>query len=100
MVLGFNPRFVPKILDGTKIHTIRQDPHNRWVPGRTMHQATGVRTKNYHCFAEKVCTGVQSIEIIHGDIINPMWESYIMVDSALLYIDDMVELAINDGFDS
>jgi hypothetical protein len=34
MILGFKPCFVAPILAGTKIHTIRDDPHNRWKAGR------------------------------------------------------------------
>lgn len=47
MILGFKPQFVQPIIDRTKIHTIREDKHNRWVPGKVIHMATGVRTKSY-----------------------------------------------------
>ncbi len=47
MVLGFKERFVGRILSGVKIHTIREDGHNRWRVGRRIEFATGVRTKNY-----------------------------------------------------
>lgn len=63
MVVGFNKQFVPKILDGTKEHTIREDAKNRWKVGMKMHMATGVRTKGYNQFAEKTCIGIQNIEI-------------------------------------
>lgn len=49
MILSFKEQFIPKILDGTKIHTIREDKKNRWEAGKKIHFATGVRTKNYKC---------------------------------------------------
>ena len=63
MVIGFKKQFVPKILDGTKEHTIREDATNRWKVGMTMHMATGVRTKGYNQFAKKTCIGIQNVEI-------------------------------------
>lgn len=36
MVIPFNPQFVLPILTRTKIHTIREDIHNRWKPGMKM----------------------------------------------------------------
>ena len=63
MVIGFKDQFVEPILNGTKIHTIREDATNRWVKGRVMHMATGVRTKKYNQFNEEICNGTQKIEI-------------------------------------
>ena len=63
MILGFKPQFVKPIFNGTKIHTIRRDEHDRWKAGRKIDMATGVRTKNYTKFAEKVCISTQTIEI-------------------------------------
>ena len=64
MVIGFKPQFVSKILDGTKLNTIREDKNNRWKKGVKMHMATGVRTKNYSQFSEKVCKNVAKISIL------------------------------------
>ena len=63
MILGFNKRFPQPIHDKIKIHTIREDKHNRWKAGRIIHMATGVRTKHYYCFNQEICTGTQIIEI-------------------------------------
>lgn len=63
MILGFKPQFKEKIQSGSKIHTIRIDKNNRWFPGRKIHFATGVRTKNYECFKEDKCKSVQSVEM-------------------------------------
>ena len=65
MILGFKNQFVPAILDGTKIHTIRKDPHHRWKPGMTIQMATGVRTKKYKCFKKAICVSVQEVRIEH-----------------------------------
>ncbi|MGB1032957.1 MAG: ASCH domain-containing protein, partial [Flavobacteriales bacterium] len=63
MILGFKPQFVEKILDGTKIHTIREDVYGRWKPGMKIHFTTGIRTKDYNQFHEGECTSIQRIEI-------------------------------------
>ncbi|HEY5509050.1 MAG TPA: hypothetical protein VIK29_10280, partial [Paludibacter sp.] len=65
MVIGFNKQFPDKITAGTKKHTIREDVHNRWHAGMTMHMAIGVRTKNYNCFKLDTCKSTQKITIIH-----------------------------------
>lgn len=61
MILGFKEQFVEPILDGTKIHTIRWDKHDRWHEGRVIQFATGVRTKKYNMFNEDVCKGGERI---------------------------------------
>jgi hypothetical protein len=96
MILPFKHQFVPKILDGTKIHTIREDKHNRWKQGRLIHMATGVRTKNYNKFTEQICTGTQKIEIIRvSDYLN---ENIVKVDGRILKEEEVQKLAFNDGF--
>jgi len=111
MVIGFKKKFVPKILDGTKKHTIREDATNRWKEGRVMDMATGVRTKQYNKFTEQICLGIQKIEFkwhtenkglvnesrgvrvfIDGRNINGEWfnEDEMLIDV----------LARNDGFDN
>jgi hypothetical protein len=111
MILPFKHQFVPKILDGTKKHTIREDKHNRWKEGRLIDMATGVRTKNYNKFTEQICTGTQKIEIIWREAKPDRLEGR----SAMVFIDGInvtnhwfqdtdemiVEvLAKNDGFDN
>lgn len=105
MVIGFNKQFVPKILDGTKIHTIREDKTNRWCTGRVMHMATGVRTKNYNQFAIKTVVSIQKIRIvfctfcIHIEIDDVVFYS----DCASNPVGDLSiigNLSSLDGFDS
>jgi uncharacterized protein YqfB (UPF0267 family) len=93
MMLGFNQRFVKPIATQTKIHTIREDQHNRWKPGTKIHMATGVRTKNCRKFREEVCVSTQEIEIIyHFGAIN------VFIDDVRLTQFEIYQLALNDGF--
>ncbi len=109
MILSFKKQFPWKaptnfeqrILSGSKIHTIREDPHGRWKAGRKIHFATGVRTKNYNCFKEGVCTSVQSIHINYFIIGAFIKRLDIVIDGRIVLnrdceITDL--LAINDGF--
>jgi len=97
MVIGFKTQFVQPILDGTKIHTIREDAHNRWQTGKTMHMATGVRTKQYKQFNKAVCTGKQSIAMYYDDAPFPI----ISIDGQKpIDYDTLLLLAKNDGFKS
>jgi len=92
MILSFKPQFKEKILNGSKIHTIR-GVTNRWFPGRKIHFATGVRTKNYNCFKEGECIGLQKIYI-------SSFLEYIEIDGRTLTVNQEMQLASNDGFDS
>jgi len=99
-----------------KIHTIREDVHNRWKPGMKIHHAYGVRTKKYDCFAESDCVSVQSIEIYQVSIDDVDASSYtkeyiknsnepfkifeVYIDGRRLTGTEFETLAKNDGFDS
>lgn len=98
MVLGFNPRFVGKIISGTKIHTIRADIHNRWKAGRSIQFATGVRTKYYQQFKDGVCVSTQKI-VIDCDV-NTIGDRIIIIDDRQLTEAHVFKLAKNDGFNS
>lgn len=93
MILSFKPQFVPKILDGTKIHTIREDPHDRWKIGNIIHFATGIRTKHYKCFKIGECTEIQQV-VMHLD----PYEFDIFIDGHKRN-DINSKLVKNDGFD-
>lgn len=97
MILSFKPQFKEPILAGTKIHTLRADPNQRWKVGMTAQMATGVRTKNYECFKEVTIKAIQEVKI-----------SYDQDDCLRHYIDGkditgesltLSEFAHNDGFD-
>lgn len=98
MILGFNKQFPDKILQGTKIHTIREDKHNRWKAGMLIQFATGVRTKQYNCFKTGQCTGTRRISINPTNkkisiIINGCQEVYLSPS-------DIGILSGNDGFNT
>jgi len=108
MILSFNKRFINLINDGSKIHTIRKDSHDRWKMGRVIHFATGVRTPNYNQFKEGICTSIQEISIEHNS--NHV-EIFIDGKSHFEVIhhgfDDIIEHTVgmedfvkNDGFES
>lgn len=50
-----------------KLHTLREDPNNRWQPGKGIHFATGVRSANYNCFRfeENGCKSIQYVKIFN-----------------------------------
>jgi hypothetical protein len=93
MILPSKERFVEPIMGGTKIHTIREDRHNRWREGMKIHMATCVRTKKYHCFREEVCRGKQKIHMY-----NHKKGLRVYVDGTPLTEKKMRELIYNDGF--
>ena len=95
MVIGFNPQFVLPILTRTKIHTVREDIHNRWKPGMKMHMATGVRTKQYSQFFESYCISVQELKIVF----NPDYIfNQVFIDGEELEYRQICNLILNDGF--
>lgn len=92
-----------------KLHSMREDIHDRWKPGMMIDFYTGVRTKSAYRFAPRVpVVSVQKVKILE----------YLMVDSKTCYqLPDgrvfVVEvdgkrltrakikaLAINDGFET
>lgn len=98
MVLSFKPQFIIPILEKTKIHSIREDRHNRWRTGRKIQIATGQRTKEYKQHDEQVCVSTQKIEIRWFD--NQLQSATVSVDGRYLNSTEIKQLAINDGFES
>ncbi|MEO9257389.1 MAG: hypothetical protein ABI207_03345 [Crocinitomicaceae bacterium] len=95
MILGFKKQFEQPILDDIKIHSFRQDTHNRWKKGRSIQMATGVRTKQFNCFKRDECKSVQEVHMSYafGDIIEMTINGR--------YINEFSEkeqIAKNDGF--
>lgn len=96
----------------TKSLTLRDDPNDRWQPGRKIHFATGVRTKDYECFAMGKCTDTARIWFqwkggLNGgyQLIDPdrptMHIYYIFhVAGKALSLKEATQLATDDGFDS
>jgi len=101
MILSFKQQFIKPIQDGTKIHTFRLDPHDRWKAGRSVQGATGVRTKHYKEFFRGLCYSVQPVKI--------RWVNFeagskkvrylgIFIDGRKLDSSEFHSLAVNDGF--
>ncbi len=98
-----------------KLHTIREDPKNLWVPGRKIHMVVFNRTKNRFQFAPVLeVKSVQYFQIIRfnyitnedsptvyiGDTKEDVMPFYFDDPKASYGIDDMKKLALNDGFNS
>ncbi len=71
MILGFTSlfdgkplNFIEKISRAIKLHTLREDVHERWNDSRTIQFCTGVRTKKYKEHFSKPCTGTQLVKLI------------------------------------
>ena len=99
MILTFsNPQFVTRILEGAKIHTIRDDKTNRWKVGRKIQFWSGnprnVKNKPYQ-FATGICTKVENIAL------NFRLNTVIISDR---YIDNEIDklnfFAQKDGFEN
>lgn len=91
-----------------KRHTIRLDPKNRWRAGMAIHPVINSRTKDRYQFAPVMkCKRCQEISIVYrGDmpnfyIGNRLLYSANFNDTGEVYgADDMLRLALNDGFES
>lgn len=90
-----------------KIHTIREDPENRWKAGNDIHFVVNNRTSRRFQFAPVIkCVSVQEIEIKHEtgwlklNINGKSFFSGYTHDFHLTDYERMLELARNDGFDS
>jgi hypothetical protein len=96
MNLGYTiPNAKKYITEGRKIHTFRFDPGNRWQPGKTIHHATGIRTKHYECFLVNECIWVQKakVEYYGGRLL--MW-----INGRKLSQRQVAEFVYNDGLES
>lgn len=94
MILAFKTQFVLPIRAGKKIHTLREDKKDRWKVGKTIHFATGVRTKNYKEIRKGIVVSTQKVTMSykHNNII------LIFVDGRELLPLEKSEFIFNDGF--
>lgn len=105
-----------------KLHSMREDIHDRWKPGVMIDFFTGVRTKQAYRFAPRVkVVSVQKVEIkrvddmrfenedktvYRVDVYSPVLkETFVMafqvlVDGKALVRSKIKALAINDGFET
>ena len=100
MILTYSfDKFVPAILSGEKIHTIREDFYERWKPGMSIQHWRGnprnVKSNPYQ-FAVGECKGVQDITIRLG--CKKMKHGLtVLIGKRFLADDEIEELAKNDG---
>ncbi|MFA6271428.1 MAG: hypothetical protein WC657_09580, partial [Candidatus Paceibacterota bacterium] len=64
-ILNFQRRFVPKILDGSKVHTIRDFGARDFRSGQTLYMQTGPRF-NPERFATHPCLRVREVVLRPG----------------------------------
>ena len=105
MILAFKPQFRDKILNGEKIHTIRQDKNEHWQPGKLIQFCTGVRTKQHNQFYCEPCKAVQYVSIFVKQkkifVTNQLVLALGVIDSDVcLTPEKMNDLAVNDGFNN
>jgi len=91
---NFQARFVPKIEDGSKRHTIRGRRRYEDEPGDTMHLFYGARTKQCRRLMRAPCTKVQLLDIRPVPGVGPA----IFLDGERLSPDESERLAVADGF--
>lgn len=81
-----------------KIHTIREDPKERWREGMDIHFIINPRSKDRFQFAPVVkCTGKQKIEIYYLGFRNT---PAVLINGTIQKDDEIEKLALNDGFDT
>ena len=108
MILSFNKEniekrnFKEKILNGTKIHTIREDKHNRWKPGMSI-QFYAMNPRNGgKKFAEGVVTKIEFVEMsTYIEVVDrflPDNGQFIHTNICLDF--ELNDFAKNDGFES
>lgn len=94
MILGFKEEFIPKVLDGTKIHSLREG--ERWKADTSIQFFGKVRQKGMYKFKEDgVCSGVQDVvmELFKGKL-------FIAVNNEILGEINTEKFIIKDGFKS
>jgi len=96
MILNFKPAHILPVQAGTKIHSMREDKHNRWKVGMDIQFATGARTKWYKKFRKDgKCLGLQWVDLYQGSV-----GALVQIDGFIRNHKEMLELAKNEGFKS
>jgi len=92
MLVNFQKFCVSKILDGSKIHTIRRNPKREPKVGEVLHMYCGLRTKN--CFPitkQHSIVKIESIEITKFGV---------KLDGFHIEKTELPEFVRNDGFET
>jgi hypothetical protein len=101
--LNYKEQFAPKILDGSKIHTIRRMRKRPFKVGDRLYHFTGQRTKSCQRLRENICSYAYDIKIeytILGQFIGVMISLFNNDMQYILHTGFMKKIAINDGFKS
>lgn len=84
-----------------KTHTIREDKKDRWRAGNKIHFVINNRQPNRFQFAPVIeCKGVQTIEFFFYRLNTAFEHLQIKIDGRYLSEQEMIDLALNDGFKS
>ncbi|MDB5268163.1 MAG: hypothetical protein JWP58_1203 [Hymenobacter sp.] len=94
MILGFKPDFVPQIIAGTKVHTIRAG--SRWANGQVIHFYTVTGQDNMTKFQPDGV--VKSVQVIRVEVINDT--ALVEIDGRELLGSELAEFIRRDGFES
>lgn len=82
-----------------KLHTIREDAKGRWTPGRRIHPVIHNRTPNHFQFAPSfLVVSIQTIRVEFEALGEEIDRMKIFVDDRQLSGDEIITLALNDGF--
>lgn len=90
---NFQKQFVPKILDGSKLHTIRRRRKRSTRAGDRLLLYTGMRTKQCELIAVTGCVKVVPI------LISTIGNGDLSFGAEWLTRDEQIALAKADGFD-
>ena len=94
MILNFTVlKHVSLIKAGIKIHSMREDIHNRWKVGMGIQFSTGQRTKHYSKFMDGECLGLQKVQMYQGSV-----GILVLIDGKMIDWKETLLLARNDGF--
>jgi len=95
MAIKRNPELKPKL------HTFREDPYDRWQPGKLIHAVVNNRTPNRFQFLPTIpCVGTQKVQICHYS--KEMYGNRppdIQVDNIRMTPQAVELMAHNDGFE-
>lgn len=95
---NFKERFITRILDGSKTHTIRPERSRPDKPGDTLHLYTGLRHKGARLLMRVPCVKIEEIEIKHGVFFDENHAS-VVIDGVALDHGEREAFARRDGFE-
>lgn len=99
MLLGFQPRFAPYIVDGSKQHTIRAHRKRGVRIGETCHCYVGLRQPNAKLLGRWPCVKLDRIQIYGGwEVLSGKFFGDVYVNDSLLDEPERQCLAYSDGF--